>query len=285
MEGVEAAEELCGLGGNAVIRQAISCDICGTEKKQTNHWFVAYDQGGELRVSGWNSRNRLRPGSKHLCGQTCLHKLVDDFMARAISARPPQSAAEEAELDETVVVAENRREIRAESRAEARPETRPETRSESRPETRIVAARPVEAKTVEAKPIETKPAETRAAVVARAVENRIQENRIPESRLAETRMTDTSLIADLAYDIEFESSARLITPPEPVVAKKPLVRPAPELVAVQGRLRSEEIIPVLDETPRFASRNWRAEAWEREREREQRAVNQHREIGMRRHSS
>jgi len=29
-----------------VIRQAISCDICGTEKKQTNHWFVAYDQEG-----------------------------------------------------------------------------------------------------------------------------------------------------------------------------------------------------------------------------------------------
>jgi len=57
------------------------------KKKQTNHWFVAYDQGGELRVSGWNTRNRLRPGSKHLCGQTCLHKLVDDFMAKALTAR------------------------------------------------------------------------------------------------------------------------------------------------------------------------------------------------------
>src|SRR5664279_4295717 len=80
-------------GGNAVIRQAISCDICASEKKQTNHWFVAYDQGGELRVSGWNSRNRLRPGSKHLCGQTCLHKLVDDFMARALTVRAPKAAS------------------------------------------------------------------------------------------------------------------------------------------------------------------------------------------------
>jgi len=79
-------------GGNAVIRQAISCDICGTEKKQTNHWFVAYDQGEELRVSGWNTRNRLRPGYKHLCGQTCVHKLVDEFMARSFTARVPQSA-------------------------------------------------------------------------------------------------------------------------------------------------------------------------------------------------
>jgi hypothetical protein len=70
-----------------VIRQAITCDICASEKRQTNHWFVAYEQGGELRISGWNSRHRLRPGSKHLCGQTCLHKLVDDFMARSISVR------------------------------------------------------------------------------------------------------------------------------------------------------------------------------------------------------
>ena len=75
-----------------MIRQAISCDICGTEKKQTNHWFVAYDQGEELRVSGWNSRNRLRPGSKHLCGQTCLHKLVDDFLARTLTMRVPRAA-------------------------------------------------------------------------------------------------------------------------------------------------------------------------------------------------
>jgi hypothetical protein len=50
-------------GRISVIRQAICCDICGAEKKQANHWFMAYDQNGELRVSGWNSRNRLQPGS------------------------------------------------------------------------------------------------------------------------------------------------------------------------------------------------------------------------------
>lgn len=70
-----------------MIRQAISCDICGAEKKETNHWFVACETAGELRVSGWNSRNRLRAGSKHLCGQACLHKLADDFMARVIGGK------------------------------------------------------------------------------------------------------------------------------------------------------------------------------------------------------
>ena len=70
-----------------MIRQAISCDVCGAEKRQTNHWFVAYEHGGELRVSEWASRHRLRPGSKHLCGQTCLHKLVDEFVAKTIALR------------------------------------------------------------------------------------------------------------------------------------------------------------------------------------------------------
>ena len=77
-----------------MIRQAISCDICGTEKRQTNHWFVAYEQGGELRVSGWTSRHRLRADSKHLCGQTCLHKLMDEFMAKSIASRTKPALAD-----------------------------------------------------------------------------------------------------------------------------------------------------------------------------------------------
>jgi len=52
-----------------------------------NHWFAASGQGPELRVSTWDKRSRLRPGAKHLCGQTCLHKLVDEFTARAMSQR------------------------------------------------------------------------------------------------------------------------------------------------------------------------------------------------------
>ena len=83
--------------GFEVIRQAISCDICASEKRQTNHWFVAYEQAGELRVSGWSSRHKLRPGSKHLCGQTCLHKLVDEFMAKAIAVRAQRPVDEPVE--------------------------------------------------------------------------------------------------------------------------------------------------------------------------------------------
>jgi hypothetical protein len=182
-----------------VIRQAISCDICATEKKQTNHWFVAYEQGGELRVSGWQSRNRLRPGSKHLCGQTCLHKLVDEFIAKAIAVKGQAATADAAEVHEQAVG------------------------------------------------------------------------------------VDTSLTSNAAY-VEVESSARLIAPPTPSAPAAPVRVPA-GLVAMPGRPYSDVQTPPVEEPPRFVSRSWRAEAWERERQRELRAVENRPDIAARRRSS
>ena len=69
-----------------MIRQAISCDICGTEMLNANHWFAAYDRGPELRVSAWSANSRIKARVRHLCGQKCLHKLVDNFMAKTMSA-------------------------------------------------------------------------------------------------------------------------------------------------------------------------------------------------------
>jgi hypothetical protein len=181
-----------------VIRQAISCDICASEKQQTNHWFVATDQGGELRVAGWNSRNRLRPGTKHLCGQICLHKLVDLFISRTIAVRAPAGLADD------------------------------------------------------------------VAVLPLALD------------------ADASRNADTAC-IELESSAKLVAPPEPVPPKRLPLRAPAGLVAVPGRLQSGEPAP-HDETPRYASSNWRAEAWDRERERELRAVERRPEATARRRS-
>ena len=179
-----------------MIRQAISCDLCGNEKKQTNHWFVAYEQGEELRVSGWSSRNRLRPGTKHLCGQTCLHKLVDEFMANAIGqkAQGPHVDAEpgSARTDASLT--------------------------------------------------------SRAAYRARPADSA---GRVEGSRAA---------------DLELESSARLITQDS---IPMPAAKPAAELFAMTGKLHGG-VVP-LDDEPRFASRSLRAEAWERERERELRS--------------
>ncbi len=155
----------CGVEAR-VIRQTISCDMCKSEKKHSNHWFVAFEQGAELRLAGWSSRHRTRPGAKHLCGQACVYRLMDDFMARLIAMKPQAEGEKPA------------------------------------------------------------PVPVRAATAV-----------------------DTSLTSNTAYGAaygEVESSARLVTMP----AKTEDPRPA-----------------AVDEAPRYGSRNWRAEAWERELER------------------
>ena len=207
-----------------MIRQAISCDICAAEKRQTNHWFVAYEQGGELRVSGWTSRHRLRPDSKHLCGQTCLHKLVDEFMAKSIAVRAQrrgeavEAEAEPAVLDDTSLTA---------------------------PAAQVAAA--------------TRVAATRAAAAEAAA-------------------------AEAAEAAEVESSARLITTPAPL-PPKPASRPLPEIVTMPSRAVPQIPPPLPADTLRYASRRWHAEAWERERERELRAIENPSDIAARRRTS
>jgi hypothetical protein len=104
----------------------------------------------------------------------------------------------------------------------------------------------------------------------------------PQAKLKNTVLkqalgTDTSLTSSAAFDdAEFESSARLIPAPETIAPARPPRRMPIELVAAQAQPPAgETIIPVDDEPPRFATRNWRAAAWERERERELRANDRH----------
>jgi hypothetical protein len=76
-----------------VIRQSISCDMCGAQRRETNHWFIAYEHAGELRVGDWTSQRMLSPGTRHICGERCLHKLMSEFLARAVPAGTLRTAA------------------------------------------------------------------------------------------------------------------------------------------------------------------------------------------------
>jgi hypothetical protein len=57
------------------------CDVCGIDKKKANHWFMAFEDKGVLRLSPWSGLNPKRLSMKHLCGQACVHRLVDVFLA------------------------------------------------------------------------------------------------------------------------------------------------------------------------------------------------------------
>src|SRR5215470_3087948 len=65
-----------------MIRQAINCDMCGAERvESTSFWFVADELGGEIRLRGWESPKKSRRNVRHLCGQKCVQRMMDNFTA------------------------------------------------------------------------------------------------------------------------------------------------------------------------------------------------------------
>jgi hypothetical protein len=86
---------------------------------------------------------------------------------------------------------------------------------------------------------------------------------------AQVVATDTSLTSKAAYIATVPVDAPRIAP---AVLPQPVRRLELEPPAIPARFDVGELAVPLDEPPRYASRNWRAEAWEREREREQRAT-------------
>jgi hypothetical protein len=65
-----------------MIHETATCDICGTDKKEANNWFMALEEKGTVKLSAWGGLKRGRSVIKHLCGQSCVHRFVDDFLAR-----------------------------------------------------------------------------------------------------------------------------------------------------------------------------------------------------------
>jgi hypothetical protein len=75
-----------------MIRQAINCDMCGAEKQEaTSYWFVAYEQGGELKLRGWESPKNSRKNVKHLCGQKCVQRMTANFTASVMAPSGSES--------------------------------------------------------------------------------------------------------------------------------------------------------------------------------------------------
>jgi hypothetical protein len=76
-------------------RTQYTCDVCGTEKKETNHWwlFVVNDDGFQLAPWGtpwYQTRQRPQATIQHLCGQACAIRKLSEFM----SPPPPPNRQE-----------------------------------------------------------------------------------------------------------------------------------------------------------------------------------------------
>jgi len=81
----------------AKIKQPYQCDECGKPReKDANHWWLMWVElpigrtPEELMISPWNLEKTEKDGVKHLCGQECVQKKVELFLATR-SLEPPSS--------------------------------------------------------------------------------------------------------------------------------------------------------------------------------------------------
>ncbi|WP_035347116.1 hypothetical protein [Edaphobacter aggregans] len=79
-----------------MIRQAINCDMCGAERvESTSFWFVADELGGEIRLRGWESPKKSGKNVRHLCGQKCVQRMMDNFTASLKAGQQAGKVAKE----------------------------------------------------------------------------------------------------------------------------------------------------------------------------------------------
>jgi hypothetical protein len=67
------------------IKRTYLCSICNIERKETNRWFVAVESLYGLKIMRWKDANAAvlnETTTQHLCGQACMHKLLDRFLAK-----------------------------------------------------------------------------------------------------------------------------------------------------------------------------------------------------------
>jgi hypothetical protein len=66
------------------LKKVYECYVCGTERKDANHWFVVEPSRVGFHLWQWDwaiREGRLDDdGVEHVCGQACAHKLLDRFL-------------------------------------------------------------------------------------------------------------------------------------------------------------------------------------------------------------
>ena len=69
------------------------CDECGTQKKESNHWYIASSGRMVFAIVAWASDDPDKKDSLHLCSESCATKALSKWMASLQSPRDNQDNA------------------------------------------------------------------------------------------------------------------------------------------------------------------------------------------------
>jgi hypothetical protein len=66
-------------GAEKVRKEIFTCDVCGAEKKEANHWWMAQISSRQFLLWPWDTGARDK-GILHLCGEACVLKRLSEFL-------------------------------------------------------------------------------------------------------------------------------------------------------------------------------------------------------------
>lgn len=58
----------------------IKCDYCGAEKKETNHWFIVYQELSRLIIETSEWDTDINKKKLDACGHQCVQTAVEEFL-------------------------------------------------------------------------------------------------------------------------------------------------------------------------------------------------------------
>jgi len=78
------------------IAKVYSCDICGTPRKQANHWCIGFAQftGGVL-VEAWSDKAAARTNACHFCGVPHATQWVGQRLSTSLEEAKRQGVTNE----------------------------------------------------------------------------------------------------------------------------------------------------------------------------------------------
>jgi glutathionylspermidine synthase len=86
--------------------ETFNCDICGKQKGNTDHWWLAWTEKYSphtdaparemFKVYPWENMMAHDADAKHLCGQACLQKLLDRWLNAEMSEEIRQAKKQSA---------------------------------------------------------------------------------------------------------------------------------------------------------------------------------------------
>lgn len=73
--------------------EKFSCNVCGKERGASNHWTLAVVDERGLALYPWKDSDARLEGMQHLCGRSCVQRLIDkalDSTPFAVVPKPQQ---------------------------------------------------------------------------------------------------------------------------------------------------------------------------------------------------